>query len=201
MLKRLFNNKVFQFSLVFFLIVGIILAFMLKMMFAKCGGCYILHDDNSIVEECSTFPKCIDPDVPIPLTIVILVSIVIYIVSIKIIKNKTNIKELINKFFSKQIKNKKVLFIFIGIVCIITIFCLLSGLFKEKIDVKGNTMLEYSTIVEKYGMDINLDDIDVGANCYTGKQTTVVKSKKYGKVTVEFSYCKSSNSVYIHIYN
>lgn len=43
--------------------------------------------------------------------------------------------------------------------------------------------------------------IVVGANCYTGKQTTVVKSKKYGKVTVEFSYCKSSNSVYIHIYN
>ena len=206
-LKKLFNNKIFQFSLAFFLIVGTTLSLMINMMVDECR-CYLIRDGNgSLIRECNTFPNCIDPDVPIPLTIVILVSIIVYIVIIKKMKKKNlkiTDKEKVNEsnLKLKLINKKKIIFISIGVISIlIIIFTLFGGIFKEKIDVKGNTMLEYLTIVEKYGKDIDLDGVMAGANCFTGKQTKTIKSDKYGKVTVEFSYCKSSDSVYIHIYN
>lgn len=110
----------------------------------------------------------------------------------------------INKNFENA--NSKGTKIIVGISCCLVVFVLIiifivNGGFKEKIDVKGTSMLEYLTILEKYGQDIDLDGITTGANCFTGKQTKIVNSKKYGKVNVEFSYCKSSDSIYIHIYN
>ena len=86
------------------------------------------------------------------------------------------------------------------IVPIIGIIFIL-GNSKEKINVTGNNGFEYLEIIERYGRDINFDGITIGANCYTGKQTKTVQSKKYGKVTVEFSYCNPTNSYYIHVYN
>ncbi len=89
----------------------------------------------------------------------------------------------------------------IAAVAVILIIVAAMGGFKAKIDVTGTSMLEYLTIVEDYGRDIDFDGVTSGANCFTGKQTKTVNSDKYGKVTIEFSYCKPSNSVYIHVYN
>ena len=118
--------------------------------------------------------------------------------------NKNNVKTIDTSSSKININNKIILKIILGlvigvIIVIVVIFAM--GGFKEKIDVTGTSMLEYLTILEDYGRDIDFDGITSGANCYTGKQTKTVNSKKYGKVTVEFSYCKSSNSVYIHVYN
>lgn len=114
-------------------------------------------------------------------------------------------KKITNKQVNKNIKStnnisKIISGTMIAIVIIGVIVFLMEGV-KEKIDVTGTTMLEYLTIIEKYGRDINFDGITSGANCYTGKQIKTVNSDKYGKVTVEFSYCKLSDSVYIHVYN
>jgi len=114
-------------------------------------------------------------------------------------------KKTTNKQVNKNIKStnnisKIISGTMIAIVIIGVIVFLMEGV-KEKIDVTGTTMLEYLTIIEKYGRDINFDGITSGANCYTGKQIKTVNSDKYGKVTVEFSYCKLSDSVYIHVYN
>ena len=62
-------------------------------------------------------------------------------------------------------------------------------------------MIEYLSILERYGQDIDFNGIESGANCYTGTQTKTIDTKKYGKVTVDFSYCKASKSVYIHVFN
>ena len=114
--------------------------------------------------------------------------------------NKKDIKTSDTKDTKNKMILKIVLGLVIGIIAIIIIIFAIGG-FKEKIDVTGTSMLEYLTILEDYGRDIDFDGITSGANCYTGKQTKTVNSDKYGKVTVEFSYCKSSNSVYIHVYN
>lgn len=113
----------------------------------------------------------------------------------------------IEKETSQNLKNfdnkgaKKGIIIFGCVVIAIIGIIFITGGFKEKIDVTGNNRLQYLTILEKYGRDIDFDGITTGANCFTGKQTKTVESKKYGKVTVEFSYCKSSDSFYIHVYN
>lgn len=96
---------------------------------------------------------------------------------------------------------KKSIIVLGCVVVAIIVIVFVTGGFKEKINVTGNSMLEYLKILETYGRDIDFDGITTGANCYTGKQTKTIDSKKYGKVTVEFSYCKSSDSVYIHVYN
>lgn len=119
-------------------------------------------------------------------------------------ENTNETLDKINKNFENA--NSKGTKALVVISCCIIIFVIvlvisLNGGFKEKIDVTGTSMLEYLTILEDYGRDIDFDGITSGANCFTGKQTKTVNSKKYGKVTVEFSYCKSSNSVYIHVYN
>lgn len=118
-------------------------------------------------------------------------------------RDSEKMKEFNKNFENINSKGTKVLII---VSCCIIVFVIGSifvanGGFKEKIDVTGNNRLQYLTILEKYGRDIDFDGITTGANCFTGKQTKTVNSKKYGKVTVEFSYCKSSDSVYIHVHN
>lgn len=118
-------------------------------------------------------------------------------------RDSEKMKEFNKNFENINSKGTKVLII---VSCCIIIFVIgsifvVNGGFKQKIDVKGTNRLEYLTILEKYGQDIDFNGITSGANCYTGKQTKTVNSKKYGKVTVEFSYCKSSDSVYIHVHN
>lgn len=118
-------------------------------------------------------------------------------------RDSEKMKEFNKNFENINSKGTKVLVI---VSCCIIVFVIGSIFvandgFKQKIDVKGTSMLEYLRILETYGQDIDLDGITSGANCFTGKQTKTVNSKKYGKVTVEFSYCKSSDSVYIHVYN
>ncbi len=71
----------------------------------------------------------------------------------------------------------------------------------EKINVKGTSYGELLDIMNKYSDDIDFDTITAGANCFTGMTTKQIKTEKYGEVTVEFSYCKSSESYYIHIFN
>lgn len=94
---------------------------------------------------------------------------------------------------------KKIIGLFL--MCNFIVLGICGCVFKEKIDVTGTSMSQYLTIIEEYGDDIDFNGITSGANCYTGKQTKTVNSTKYGTVTVEFSYCKLSNSIYIHVYN
>lgn len=114
--------------------------------------------------------------------------------------NKKDIKTSDTKDTKNKMILKIVLGLVIGIIAIIIIIFAMGG-FKEKIDVKGSTMTEYLSIRERYGQDIDFNGIESGANCYTGTQTKTIDTKKYGKVTVDFSYCKASKSVYIHVFN
>lgn len=138
------------------------------------------------------------------LFVIAIIGIIIGIVIGKKTPNNTNIKKLNINSEKIDIKNDKVIKIILGLVIgviVIAVVIFDMGGFKEKIDVKGTTMLEYLTILEDYGRDIDFSGITSGANCYTGKQTKTVNSDKYGKVIIEFSYCKASDSVYIHVYN
>ena len=113
------------------------------------------------------------------------------------IDNKTNN----NSSFKNMGTTNKVIYISIGIVLLIGLIIIIKNASKSKIDVQGTSMYEYLLIEEKYGQDIDFSGVTSGANCFTGKQTKTVKTKKYGDVTIEFSYCKSNDSIYIHVYN
>lgn len=128
--------------------------------------------------------------------LIMIIIIAIIIGSIIVVKLFLKNKNLIN------IRNSKILIgVGFAILLVVVIIIGVTSCFKEKIDVKGSTMIEYLSILERYGQDIDFNGIESGANCYTGTQTKTIDTKKYGKVTVDFSYCKASKSVYIHVFN
>lgn len=128
--------------------------------------------------------------------LIMIIIIAIIIGSIIVVKLFLKNKDLIN------IRNSKILIgVGFAILLVVVIIIGVTSCFKEKIDVKGSTMIEYLSILERYGQDIDFNGIESGANCYTGTQTKTIDTKKYGKVTVDFSYCKASKSVYIHVFN
>lgn len=128
--------------------------------------------------------------------LIMIIIIAIIIGSIIVVKLFLKNKNLIN------IRNSKILIgVGFAILLVVVIIIGVTSGFKEKIDVKGSTMIEYLSILERYGQDIDFNGIESGANCYTGTQTKTIDTKKYGKVTVDFSYCKASKSVYIHVFN
>ena len=91
---------------------------------------------------------------------------------------------------------------FILTILIIPIILGLTGcMLRPKIDETATSLYEYLLLEKQYGNEIDFDRITNGANCFTGKQETVIKTKKYGKVTAEFSYCNPKNYLYLHIYN
>ena len=118
--------------------------------------------------------------------LIMIIIIAIIIGSIIVVKLFLKNKNLIN------IRNSKILIgVGFAILLVVVIIIGVTSCFKEKIDVKGSTMIEYLSILERYGQDIDFNGIESGANCYTGTQTKTIDTKKYGKVTVDFSYCKS----------
>lgn len=128
--------------------------------------------------------------------LIMIIIIAIIIGNIIVVKLFLKNKNLIN------IRNSKILIgVGFAILLVVVIIIGVTSGFKEKIDVKGSTMIEYLSILERYGQDIDFNGIESGANCYTGTQTKTIDTKKYGKVTVDFSYCKASKSVYIHVFN
>ena len=128
--------------------------------------------------------------------LIMIIIIAIIIGSIIVVKLFLKNKDLTN------IRNSKILIgVGFAILLVVVIIIGVTSGFKEKIDVKGSTMIEYLSILERYGQDIDFNGIESGANCYTGTQTKTIDTKKYGKVTVDFSYCKASKSVYIHVFN
>ena len=101
-------------------------------------------------------------------------------------------EEKFNKFF-------KIIFISVGVFLLVVILIISNN--KEKINETGTTYSEYLDIINKYEDDIDFSGVINGSNCVTGLRTKIVESKKYGKVTIDFSYCKYNNSLYIHVYN
>ena len=104
---------------------------------------------------------------------------------------------------AKNYKNNRIVLAILGIIfsSIFLLIGLIIVILPEKIDEYATTEDEYYDLIEKYSGEIPFSSAITGANCLTGRQTSVVQTEKYGKVTIEFSYCKLQDSIYLHIYN
>lgn len=87
------------------------------------------------------------------------------------------------------------------IACAITFFFIFIYNSAEKINEYAYTEKDFYNIEYKYYGEIDFSSAVNGANCYSGQQIRKVQTKKYGEVTIEFSYCKLSDSIYLHVYN
>lgn len=120
--------------------------------------------------------------------------------------SKTKKKQTAEKSDDKKITISKNLIIGIcgAIVAVIVVVLICMRVEYEsrppEVDIRMSDPDGYiSDILEDF--DLDFDEVTAGANCFTGVQEHEYDTDDYGVLHVDFSYCASSETESLHIYN